>query len=419
MFILDLFSGAGGLAEGFLETGYTSVAHIEMDKDAINTLHTRLAYHYLVINGKQKKYWDYLKNKFSREDLYLLLPACLNDTIINQMLTESTLDDIYEKIDKNMKQMNCTDIDVLIGGPPCQTFSVISRSSKKYEDRSDQRNYLYKIYAKILGHFKPKFFVFENVPGIMTINKGNTYDELLKLIEEQGYTVDPQILNAKDYGVLQDRKRVIITGWKKEYAIEKIKYKEITYLNSVVNDLLNDLSAVNPGEELNRYQKEPSGYLMETGIRNSSCPLTLHMCRYQNENDREIYRIAAQMWDKDNKRLMYNTLPPEYITRSNVETFKDKYKVVAGNLQYSHTVIAHVAKDGHYYIHPDAKQARSISVREAARLQSFPDSYYFEGARAKKYMQIGNAVPPLMAKQIAQGIKEAIENINGNAKIQT
>lgn len=106
----------------FLETGYTSVAHIEMDKDAINTLHTRLAYHYLVINGKQKKYWDYLKNKFSREDLYLLLPACLNDTIINQMLTESTLDDIYEKIDKNMKQMNCTDIDVLIGGHHVKRF---------------------------------------------------------------------------------------------------------------------------------------------------------------------------------------------------------------------------------------------------------------------------------------------------------
>ena len=417
MFILDLFSGAGGLAEGFLEAGFTSVAHIEMDRDAINTLHTRLAYHYLNKIGNQKKYWDYLENKCPREELYLLLPAFLNDTVINEMLTEDTLDLIYDKIDKNMKQLNCTDIDVLIGGPPCQTFSVISRSSKKYEDINDQRNYLYKIYAKILGHFKPKFFVFENVPGIMTINMGETYNELLNLIKEQGYEVYPQILNAKNYGVLQDRKRVIIAGWKKEYAIERIEYKEITYMDSVVYDLLNDLAVVQPGEECNQYQREPSDYLIKTGIRDDSCPLTLHMCRYQNENDREIYRIAAQMWDENNKRLMYNTLPKKLITRSNVETFKDKYKVVAGNLHYSHTVIAHIAKDGHYYIHPDAKQARSISVREAARLQSFPDSYYFEGARAKKYMQIGNAVPPLMAKKIAQGIKEAIEKINGSVKV--
>ncbi len=135
------------------------------------------------------------------------------------------------------------------------------------------------------------------------------------------------------------------------------------------------------------------------------------MCRYHNDSDREIYKIAIELWNAEQKRLVYAHLPSRLITRKKPEIFKDKYKVVAGNIKFAHTVIAHIAKDGHYYIHPDIEQMRSISVREAARLQSFPDNYFFEGSRRKKFTQIGNAVPPLMAKKIAQGIKEVLESV--------
>lgn len=255
-------------------------------------------------------------------------------------------------------------------------------------------------------------FVFENVPGIKTIEKGNVFRELITLIEGKGYNVLPMELNAADYGVLQNRTRVIITGWRKSLALKTVSFPNIGENPYIVNDLLSDLASLSPGEEINKYITDPSEYLINSGIRSGDIvPLTQHMCRFHNESDREIYKIAINLWNSEQKRLVYSQLPERLITRKKPEIFKDKYKVVAGDLPFSHTVIAHIAKDGHYYIHPDIKQVRSISVREAARLQSFPDDYYFEGARIKKFTQIGNAVPPLMAKRIAQGIKEALDNV--------
>jgi DNA (cytosine-5)-methyltransferase 1 len=412
MFILDLFSGAGGLAEGFISEGFIPVAHVEMDRDAINTLHTRITYHYLKRENKLDIYIKYLDKKISRDDLYKVLPLEIADTVIHDMLSADSLDSICQKIDINMKRLNCSDLDVLIGGPPCQTYSLISRSTKNYQNENDQRNHLYKLYAKILKRYRPKFFVFENVPGLKSVNGGTVLKELLSIISEQGYTVDLKELDASDFGVLQKRTRIIITGWRKEYSLNRIEYEHKTYKNAVVNDLLTDLVPIKPGEENNKYISEPTPYLFESGLRSIfEIPLTQHMCRYHNENDREIYRIAIRLWNEEGKRLVYSNLPHHLITRKNPHVFTDKYKVVAGNAPYSHTIIAHIAKDGHYYIHPDIEQARSISVREAARLQSFPDDYFFEGSRLKVFTQIGNAVPPLMAKQIARTIKEALSNV--------
>jgi DNA (cytosine-5)-methyltransferase 1 len=223
--------------------------------------------------------------------------------------------------------------------------------------------------------------------------------------------VDYKILNTYDSGVLQSRKRVIVIGWRKELDFhypEFKKNKDIT--NYKVRDILLDLPPLISGEKIiyGNYTLKPTPYLKKYRLRSKEDILTLHITRKINDRDKEIYRLTIEMWEKDKKRLMYTDIPEKYRTHNNQKSFLDRFKVVAGDLPYSHTVVAHLAKDGHYYIHPDMKQLRSISVREAARLQSFPDNYYFEGPMTTKFRQIGNAVPPLMAEKIAEEIKEMI-----------
>ena len=145
-------------------------------------------------------------------------------------------------------------------------------------------------------------------------------------------------------------------------------------------------------------------YLLTSGIRNEDENfVTQNITRPLNPNDAKIYAYAILKWNEEHTRIKNNTLPEEIRTQNNETSFLDRFKVVDGK-GYSHTVIAHLSKDGHYYINPNKKYNRSISVREAARIQSFPDNFYFEGHRSAKFKQIGNAVPPLMAKKIATSI---------------
>lgn len=403
MNFIDLFAGCGGLSEGFIKAGYEPVAHVEMCPDASNTLKTRIAYHYLSQKQKVNHYFDYLKLEISREELWKFIPQQLLSSVINKEITNKTIHDIFIEIDElnNRKK-----IDLIIGGPPCQAYSIVGRSRDAKRMKWDKRNFLFRFYAEFIEKYKPTYFIFENVLGLLTAGNRKYFDEMLNTFSELGYSVDWKILNAEDYGVLQKRRRVIIIGRKGKSKFTFPVIEEINNDWQIKKDLFYDLPFLNPGQELYvcKYTKSVNEYLKNTGIRNGFGYITQHITRNHNERDLEIYAIAINKWLKDKKRLNYSDLPKRLQTHSNKESFLDRYKVIDA-LGYSHTIVAHIAKDGHYYIFPDYEQVRSISVREAARIQSFSDDYFFEGGRTAAFRQIGNAVPPLMAKHIALAIK--------------
>ena len=410
---IDLFAGAGGLSEGFVMNGsFLPLAHVEMNTDACDTLRTRSCYYYLKENGKLDIYEKYQKNLLGRDELYKEVPEGLLKTVINSEIGEDNIQDIFNVIDDIVDKETIQGLDLIIGGPPCQAYSLVGRAVSSNNMATDPRNFLYIQYVKFLQHYKPKMFIFENVPGILTAQKGETFKTILSEFDRIGYKVDYKILNASDFGVLQNRRRVIIIGWKKEYYLEYPNFDDCNIdMDVTVSDIFSDLSVLKRGQEKNEYISENNEYLRLSGIRNEKDILTHHICRKHNENDIEIYKRVIQAWNDNHTRIKYTDLPDKLKTHKNVTAFLDRYKVVAGDIRCSHTMIAHISKDGHYFIHPDIEQCRSISVREAARIQSFPDSYYFEGSRAAKYVQIGNAVPPLMARGLANKIMNMLEEV--------
>jgi len=272
---------------------------------------------------------------------------------------------------------------------------------------SDSRNYLYKHYILLINEFRPDFFIFENVPGLKTAKKGDIFSDFHGETRKMGYTVEARILNAADFGVLQNRKRIIFIGHNGENDIPFPDFKPIQH-NFVIRDLLNDLPPLSHGEGMDgpgqKFTANSNNYLRQFKIRSPEDVVTHHNARPHNERDLEIYRRAIQLWQNEKKRLRYNDLPTHLKTHKNQKSFLDRFKVVNGE-GLSHAVVAHIAKDGHYYIHPDIRQVRSLTVREAARIQSFPDNYKFEGPRISQFTQVGNAVPPLMAESIAREIE--------------
>ena len=400
---IDLFAGAGGLSEGFTACGFKPLAHVEMNEHACTTLKTRACYWWLRENGKLKLYQDYLKGEISRDVLYGAVPKVILDTVICEEMSDQTMPEILQRIDCAIKAANESKVDLIVGGPPCQAYSIVGRGRKDMS--RDPRNYLYQQYLNVLDRYNPEMFVFENVPGLETAG-GGAYLSLIKSsFEKRGYSWEYHIQNALDYGVLQNRKRIILVGWRKESGLHYPCLKKNRYKASV-GELLIDLPPLKPGEEKKVYSSEdPPEYLKEAGIRTRDDVLTWHVARNHIARDREIYRIAIRKWLEDHKRLSYGELPAELRTHKNMASFQDRFKVVERDDVACHTMVAHISKDGHYYIHPDIDQARSISVREAARIQSFPDNFFFEGPRTAAFVQIGNAVPPLLAKAIAEAIK--------------
>lgn len=409
---IDLFAGAGGLSEGFVQAGFHPIAHVEMNPFASQTLKTRTAYYHLKSIGKLQIYYDYLQGKISQDKLYQQIPSELLSSVFCETMSGQTLPSLFESIDGIVERDKIEKVDVIIGGPPCQAYSLVGRAQSSHMGtpmNEDPRNNLYILYVRFLKHYKPTMFVFENVVGIETANEGKTWKNIKKYMRRVGYEIDYAVQNSHDFGVLQSRKRMIIVGWLKDSGLSYPDFKKID-AHAIVNDLLRDLPKLHPGESATQYaNNEPSKYLLENGLRTKDDILTLHVARRNIQRDIEIYKKAIELWNNGHQRLNYTDLPENLKTHKNQHSFLDRFKVVEGDEPCCHTMLAHISKDGHYFIHPDIDQHRSITVREAARIQSFPDSYFFEGPRTAQFVQIGNAVPPIMAKGIAQGIERKLQ----------
>lgn len=410
---LDLFAGAGGLSEGFIRSGFEPIAHVESDQSACYTLRTRMAYHWLKSHDRLEQYAAYLNGAQSRSDYYKKVPEQVIYSVINAEIGEINQSDIFSKIDILLDNQK---LDLIIGGPPCQAYSIVGRSRDRNRMKGDHRNYLYIYYAEFLKRYRPSYFVFENVIGLLSAKdeSGNLYfDTMRNLFSECGYETEFKVLSAEDYGVLQSRKRIILVGKRGKstgFYPEPDKWNPGVH----VKEIFYDLPVLSAGEgeacpcRIGLYR---GTWQHEAGIRNNDLPVTWHQARPNTEQDLEIYRIAVDLWNRRKSRLDYNTLPDHLKTHRHRNSFIDRFKVVASDLSYSHTVVAHIAKDGHYYIHPDINQNRSITPREAARLQTFPDDYYFESSnsipgRTPAFRQIGNAVPVLLAQKIAEKLRE-------------
>ena len=414
---LDLFAGAGGLSEGFIQAGYSPVAHVEMDTAACYTLRTRAAYHYLKGKNRLSLYDQYLRGDMTRQEFYQSIPCKVLNPVLNYEISEASMPEIFEKIDHILGRRK---LDFIIGGPPCQAYSLAGRARSEYVMIGDQRNYLYKLYAKFLERYTPKYFVFENVVGLLSAKDEDGslhFDNMRKLFRDCGYSTEYKVLNAADYGVLQNRKRVILIGksGKAESFYPDIDPVDFGGVN--VSEIFSDLPKIGAGEGQYGPVKTlnySGSYLYQTEIKSYDHePVTFHIARPHTAQDLLIYKLAVNTWNNDQKRISYLDIPEALRTHHNITSFLDRFKVVAGNLPCSQTVVAHISRDGHYYIHPDIRQNRSLTPREAARLQTFPDNFYFESTkgtpgRTSAFKQIGNAVPVRLAFSVANALKRKL-----------
>ncbi|EPY04403.1 DNA-cytosine methyltransferase [Paenibacillus alvei TS-15] len=389
--VLDLFAGCGGLSEGFVTAGFNVAASIEIDEKACETKR---------LNHPDTK-------------------------VIQADLTQYSPTDLLE-------ETKIKEFDLIIGGPPCQGFSLIGTrlgTSKLGKFIEDPRNKLYKEFVKYVRFFQPKMFLMENVPGLFSMHQGQIKEQILEDFsmddpngEFIGYEVKAQIVKAVEFGVPQTRERAIFIGVRKDISVTfehpSAVFTEDNYFT--VRDAIGDLPklGIKDGKPKVPYTQKTNKYLellngkAKRIKRNNGYEegyLYNHVTRFHNDRDRDIFRMIEPF-----QKL--KDLDPEIIPIRLRNGFDDFYRKMDFN-KPSPTIIAHLYKDGLAFVHPDGEQARSISIREAARLQSFPDSFVFVGTQSAMYKQIGNAVPPLLGYHLALHIKKILKEIKKGAEL--
>ena len=399
---IDLFAGCGGLTEGFKISGkFNLLAAVEWEEKPVVTLRKRLRDH-----------WGYsdsdAKNRVVHFDIQRT-KELLNGFDDKRYGISTGLDAL----------VGGKDVDIIIGGPPCQAYSVAGRIRDQNKMQNDYRNFLFESYLEVVKHFKPNICVFENVPGILSSAPGGKLiiERISEAFNSAGYYVSNNLKNdalfdLSEFGVPQKRKRVIIIAVRKSKFSDPMEIVSQCYsaLNSfktekilTVEDALSSLPKI---YALPSPEKGRSHYINSDNINTDTSD---HNPRFHNQRDIEIFKLLAEDIESNtNKYTSTEALKLLYTEKTGKTSSVHKYHVLRRQLP-SNTIPAHLNKDGLRHIHPDSEQARSITVREAARLQSFPDDFDFQGANGDKYKMIGNAVPPVFSKKIALALSCIID----------
>jgi DNA (cytosine-5)-methyltransferase 1 len=489
--VIDLFAGPGGLGEGFsclrTPTGqqcFDVRLSIEKDPVAHRTLELRALFK---STGTQPPeiYYDYIKGKVTRDQLFEQVP--LREHVRRARHEAWNLElslESHKLVTKRVKEAlpGAPDVWVLIGGPPCQAYSLVGRSRmmadglKEFEQ--DARHFLYREYLRILEEHAPPIFIMENVKGLLSAKHGGTpmFERIVEDLSNAGpkYVIhslaDPDVkgsgyvIRAEEFGVPQARHRVILCGVRSDLSGRP---PPLTREDSAtVADALSGLPPLR-----SRLSKEPDSYadwlaalqqsigkvrrsgrtqseeladLMESSLQSARAHSDLgsafmklappegssaaakrlqewyrdphidgvsgHQSRSHMRSDLHRYFFAANYAALHGVSPRIRDFPASLIpshenlrSDDGVVPFQDRFRVQVRD-KPSTTVVSHISKDGHYFIHPDPAQCRSLTVREAARLQTFPDNYHFEGNRTQQFVQVGNAVPPYLAAKIAEAV---------------
>jgi DNA (cytosine-5)-methyltransferase 1 len=480
--LIDVFAGPGGLNEGFSSivdaSGpvFRTAASFEMDEAACETLKLRATFRHLRASNSgatTESYRRLLRGEITLADFYRLpeveVSAKEAHEEVNRVeLGSRTRAQSDEVIRRRLGDAADTGAWVLIGGPPCQAYSLAGRARRVGDPTfaTDHKHVLYREYLHILEQFAPVAFVMENVKGMLSSQHegagifaqikadlehprpGLEYELRSLVVQEPPASLEPRdyIIRAEDYGIPQRRHRVILFGVKKELAglpISVLQQSQPVTVRDAIEGLPAVRSRISPLRDdtevdWNRVRTtaakfskgvvtpripEVGGPWTPTKSRSAPGPLrnwledsdldgvAQHEARRHMPSDLERYAYLAHMALRG-KSPKVMELPSRLIPNHRNATradapFADRFRVQRWD-EPSTTVVSHISKDGHYYIHPDPSQMRSLTVREAARLQTFPDNYMFVGNRTQQFHQVGNAVPPLLARQIGLVVKSLL-----------
>ncbi len=509
--IIDLFAGPGGLGEGFSAykpnnrktSAFKIALSVEKEESAWKTLRLRAFVRQFLNNGHNppKEYYDYISGKYEDVEQLLNQFPKERDAANNEALQFELGKDENKTLDKLIKnKITKKEPWVLIGGPPCQAYSLIGRatnlSNKNYKSEDDHRNFLYKQYLRVIAKHEPSVFIMENVKGILSARVGGVkvFDKIVTDLQnpnkatgiksKYSYRIhslvvdsiclkdgstdfDPHdfVIKCENYGIPQSRHRVILLGIRDDIKTtpDILKKQDTVTVSQVIGGLPKRRSGLSKDEntserwseviteeiskgfkaikkqnpellsfiqkKLPQIQKNKlsigSNFYVRSKNRFQNMPeplknwfndenlngITNHECRGHMNSDlaRYLYCSSFAKVNSKSEEFLRNSpklpnFPKEFLpNHKNAKSgkFVDRFKVQEAGLPAT-TITSHISKDGHAFIHYDSSQCRSLTVREAARIQTFPDNYFFEGTRTQQYVQVGNAVPSYLAKEIAK-----------------